>query len=101
MLILLPPSEGKAAPRRGRPLDLASMSFPGLHGHRAVVLDALRALCTTNQPALAAEVLGLGSTQTGEVARNARLLEAAQREEGRFLIPQPVPVPRIERHEGR
>ncbi|HET9828805.1 MAG TPA: peroxide stress protein YaaA [Nocardioidaceae bacterium] len=76
MLILLPPSEGKAAPRRGRPLDLASMSFPGLHGHRAVVLDALRALCTTNQPALAAELLGLGSTQTGEVARNAHLLEA-------------------------
>ena len=31
MLILLPPSEGKAAPaRRGRPVELAALPHPGL-----------------------------------------------------------------------
>ena len=30
MLILLPPSEGKDVPRRGRPLDLSDLSFPDL-----------------------------------------------------------------------
>ena len=77
MLILLPPSEGKTSPRRGRPLDLASLDFPGLEQHRAEVLDALVSLCTTDDPASAAEVLGLGKTQTGEVAANARLADAA------------------------
>jgi cytoplasmic iron level regulating protein YaaA (DUF328/UPF0246 family) len=76
VLILLPPSEGKAAPRRGKPLDLASMSFPALGDHRRAVLEALRTLCTTERPAVAAEVLGLGSTQTAEVAMNAGLREA-------------------------
>ena len=41
MLILLPPSEGKAVPRRGRPLDLAGLSFPDLSPAREQVLDAL------------------------------------------------------------
>ena len=76
VLILLPPSEGKTAPRRGKPLDLASLAFPDLEPHRAEVLDALLSLCTTDQPARAAEVLGLGRTQTDEVARNARLSSA-------------------------
>ena len=73
MLILLPPSEGKTSPRRGKPLDLASLSFPELESHRAEVLDALVALCTTDEPAAAARVLGLGTTQTADVAANARL----------------------------
>ena len=76
MLILLPPSEGKTSPRRGKPLDLASLSFPELEPHRAEVLDALVALCTTDEPAAAARVLGLGSTQTADVAANARLSAA-------------------------
>ena len=63
MLILLPPSEGKRAPRRGRPLDLDTLAFPGLR----------LTLCTTAEPAYAAQVLGLGTTQVGEVARNAAL----------------------------
>ncbi|MFM7247341.1 MAG: YaaA family protein [Actinomycetota bacterium] len=39
MLILLPPSEGKADPQAGRPLDLARLSFPSLNEHRAALLD--------------------------------------------------------------
>lgn len=77
MLILLPPSEGKTVPRRGKPLDLATLSFPELEPHRAEVLDALVSLCTTDEPAVAAKVLGLGSTQTSDVAANARLSSAA------------------------
>ena len=76
VLILLPPSEGKASPRRGRPLDLPGLGFPGLEPHRAEVLDALVSLCTTDEPAAAAAVLGLGPTQTDAVAANARLAEA-------------------------
>jgi hypothetical protein len=76
MLILLPPSEGKLAPRRGRPLDLASLSFPALVRDREQLLESLVGLCTSGPPAVAAEVLGLGSTRTGEVTRNARLREA-------------------------
>jgi cytoplasmic iron level regulating protein YaaA (DUF328/UPF0246 family) len=76
VLILLPPSEGKTSPRRGKPLDLASLSFPELEQHRAEVLDALVALCTTDEPVDAARVLGLGTTQTADVAANARLSAA-------------------------
>ncbi len=76
MLILLPPSEGKTAPRRGRSLDLSSLSFPGLEPHRARVLDALVHLCTAQPPAVAAQVLGLGPTQTAEVGADARLASA-------------------------
>jgi cytoplasmic iron level regulating protein YaaA (DUF328/UPF0246 family) len=42
MLILLPPSEGKAAPVRGRPVNLAKLAFPELTERRerlAVALD--------------------------------------------------------------
>lgn len=75
MLILLPPSEGKSAPRRGKPLDLASLSFPVLHAARAEVLDALVDLCSGSTTDAAA-VLGLGATQADEVARNAELSTA-------------------------
>jgi len=76
VLILLPPSEGKSAPRRGRPLDLPSLSFPSLAAPREEVLDALVALCAGDDAARAASVLGLGSTQLDEVARDAALREA-------------------------
>ncbi|MDX6326977.1 MAG: uncharacterized protein QOK15_3331 [Nocardioidaceae bacterium] len=79
MLILLPPSEGKVAARRGAPLDHASLSLPALHEPRAQVLDALVTLCTAGTPegqARAREVLGLGPTQAGEVTRNASIAGA-------------------------
>jgi cytoplasmic iron level regulating protein YaaA (DUF328/UPF0246 family) len=87
VLILLPPSEGKTAPRRGKPLDLETLSFPSLTDARSEVLDALVSLCTTTgadgtageagpDVDKAAEVLGLGRTQTGEVLRNAELRTA-------------------------
>ncbi|MEI2641760.1 MAG: hypothetical protein V9G10_05360 [Candidatus Nanopelagicales bacterium] len=41
MLILLPPSEGKTAPRRGKPLDVAGLSRPALAPLREQVLAAL------------------------------------------------------------
>ena len=41
MLILLPPSEGKTAPRRGKPLDLAALTCPELTDARRAVIDAL------------------------------------------------------------
>jgi cytoplasmic iron level regulating protein YaaA (DUF328/UPF0246 family) len=76
VLILLPPSEGKSAPRRGKPLDLGSMSFPDLTTPRSEVLDALVALCDTDRPDAAARVLGVGKTQTDAVTRNASLRQA-------------------------
>ena len=41
MLVLLPPSEGKTPPRRGRPVDLAALSHPELTAAREAVLRAL------------------------------------------------------------
>jgi cytoplasmic iron level regulating protein YaaA (DUF328/UPF0246 family) len=41
VLVLLPPSEGKTAPRRGRPVDLATLSHPELTAAREAVLRAL------------------------------------------------------------
>ncbi len=75
MLLLLPPSEGKHAPARGRPLDLGALSSPDLARPRAQVLDALVTLCVES-PDAAAVVLGLGPTQAHEVARNAGLRTA-------------------------
>ncbi|RLV49040.1 peroxide stress protein YaaA [Nocardioides mangrovicus] len=73
MLVLLPPSEGKSAPSRGRPLDPASWPEQ-LRAPREQVLDALVSLCAERPEA--AEVLGLGPSQAGEVDRNASLRSA-------------------------
>lgn len=77
MLILLPPSEGKATPRRGKNLDLPTLSSPELTPARRAVLDALVALCQDRPAQDAAAVLGLGPTQIGEVERNTALYDAA------------------------
>jgi cytoplasmic iron level regulating protein YaaA (DUF328/UPF0246 family) len=76
VLILLPPSEGKTAPRRGRPLAPGELAFPSLTGTRQRVLDALVTLCAED-PGTAARSLGLGPTQHDLVERNAALREAA------------------------
>ena len=62
MLILLPPSEGKPAPRRGKALDLGGLSAPSLTPARERVLDALVGLCA-GDPDAAAAVLGVPETQ--------------------------------------
>ena len=67
---MLPPSEGKAAPRRGKPLDLASLDFPALTPARERVLDTLGELCA-GDPDVAAKTLGIGSTQLDLVDLNA------------------------------
>lgn len=72
MLVLLPPSEGKATPpRRGRPVDIGGLSFPELTQTREQVLDALTALCA--DPARAVEVLELGPSQRRLVEVDARV----------------------------
>ncbi|WP_165986986.1 peroxide stress protein YaaA [Streptomyces sp. YIM 98790] len=75
MLVLLPPSEGKAEPRGGAPLDLAALSLPGLTPAREAVLDELIALCSADQ-VKAREVLGLSERQSGEITKNAALRTA-------------------------
>ncbi|WP_432829181.1 peroxide stress protein YaaA [Dactylosporangium sp. CA-092794] len=75
MLILLPPSEGKAdAPRRGKALDLDRLTLPGLREARETVLDELVKLGA--DPAGALETLGIGAGQAGEVERNTRVYTA-------------------------
>jgi len=75
VLILLPPSEGKTAPTRGKPLALDALAFPELTPARTRVLDALVDLCSAD-PRRAATTLGLGATQLDLVARNADLRTA-------------------------
>jgi uncharacterized protein len=75
VLILLPPSEGKSAARRGKPLDLSSLDFPALTDPRERVVDALVELCD-GDPDVAAKALGLGGTQHELVGLNRRLRTA-------------------------
>ncbi|WP_182876528.1 YaaA family protein [Microbispora sp. H10670] len=67
MLILLPPSEGKAERGTSR---VRRLSFPELAGPREKVLDALVSLCHTPE---ARDVLGLSDGQAGEIERNRGL----------------------------
>ncbi|MEU5824162.1 peroxide stress protein YaaA [Streptomyces sp. NPDC047803] len=81
MLVLLPPSEGKAASGRGAPLKPESLSLPGLAGARGEVLDALVELCVADEEK-AREVLGLSEGLRGEIAKNAELRTAGARPAG-------------------
>jgi uncharacterized protein len=76
VLILLPPSEGKAAPAAGAPLDLDSLAFAELLGERrASLLDALERLGTVST-ARALKQLAISKGQLGEVAVDAALRSA-------------------------
>ncbi|MEV4947545.1 peroxide stress protein YaaA [Streptomyces sp. NPDC053755] len=81
MLVLLPPSEGKASSGRGAPLKPESLSLPGLAGARAAVMDELVELCVADEEK-AREVLGLSEGLRGEVAKNAELRTAGARPAG-------------------
>ncbi|GAA3010275.1 peroxide stress protein YaaA [Streptosporangium longisporum] len=73
MLILLPPSEGKASHGDGPALELPRLSFPALTPAREDVLEALGALCERDS---AAEVLGLSPGTAAEIGRNLHLRTA-------------------------
>ncbi|MEV0635970.1 peroxide stress protein YaaA [Streptomyces sp. NPDC050619] len=81
MLVLLPPSEGKASSGRGAPLKLESLSLPGLTEARERVLGELVELCAGDEDK-AREVLGLSEGLRGEVAKNANLRTAGARPAG-------------------
>jgi cytoplasmic iron level regulating protein YaaA (DUF328/UPF0246 family) len=73
--MLLPPSEGKTAPRRGRSLDLAALGSPSLTAAREQLLDALVTLCA-DDPDKAAATLDVPRSQLDLIGLNARLRSA-------------------------
>ncbi|GAB3174438.1 peroxide stress protein YaaA [Myceligenerans halotolerans] len=74
MLLLLPPSEGKTPAADGAaPVDLATLTHPGLTTQRQVVLDALTAVATRPD---AVDVLAVSPNLAEEVACNAHLKDA-------------------------
>jgi hypothetical protein len=76
MLILLPPSEGKATPSAGVSVELDSLAFDAELGEgRAVLLDALERLSRVSGKR-AVEMLGISRGQVGEVAIDAGLRAA-------------------------
>jgi len=81
VLVLLPPSEGKAPSGRGAPLKLESLSLPGLTPAREAVLGELVELCAGDEEK-AREVLGLSEGLRGEVAKNTELPTAGARPAG-------------------
>ncbi|MFI9200631.1 peroxide stress protein YaaA [Streptomyces sp. NPDC053048] len=83
MLVLLPPSEGKATGGTGPALGTGSLSLRGLGDARETVLAELVELCSGDEDK-AAEVLGLSPGLRGEIAKNAGLRTAATMPAGRL-----------------
>ncbi|NJQ05218.1 peroxide stress protein YaaA [Streptomyces lonarensis] len=83
MLVLLPPSEGKADGHDGPPLDLSRLSLPSLTPARESVLAELTELCAADTDK-AREVLGLSERQSGEVVKNTALRTAPTLPAGRL-----------------
>jgi uncharacterized protein len=80
VLVLLPPSEGKTAPRRGRPADLTALVHPELTPAREAVVDAL-------DPDLRiARAARARSIYTGVLFQHLRLEELPARARNRVLI---------------
>lgn len=72
MLILLPPSEGKNRPTRGKPLDLAGLADETLLPARRTVLQQLVAVCS-GPVAEARQTLGIPATMDDLVETNSNL----------------------------
>jgi uncharacterized protein len=73
MLVLLPPSEGKATPAGGEPVDLGSLAFAEQLGEqREALLDALEGLATLPRKK-AVKMLGVSAGQVEEVDVDAEL----------------------------
>ena len=81
MLVLLPPSEGKAPSGAGAAVELDRLSLPGLNDARQAVLSELVELCSGDEDK-AREVLGLSEGLRAEVGKNARLMSAGARPAG-------------------
>lgn len=76
VLILLPPSEGKAAPPEGEPLDLDALAFAAELGERrAGLLDALERLVEL-PTSRALKQLAVSKGQAGEIVVDAELRDA-------------------------
>jgi uncharacterized protein len=76
MLVLLPPSEGKASPPRGAPVALDSLAYADLLGERRErLLDALERLAKLPR-SQAVGMLGVSAGQAGEVEVDAGLRRA-------------------------
>jgi cytoplasmic iron level regulating protein YaaA (DUF328/UPF0246 family) len=76
VLILLPPSEGKASPSGKSCLDLDSLVFAGQLGEkRAELIAALERLGKASEKK-AIEVLGISKGQAGDIARDAEIASA-------------------------
>lgn len=75
MLVLLPPSEGKARGGDGPPVDIAALSWPELTATRVRVARALVAVCR-GDAARARARLGLSLALDEDRAANAELLES-------------------------
>lgn len=83
MLILLPPSEGKAPGGRGRPLEFARLSHPSLTATRAQLVEALQATALVDPDGLE-RALGCppGAGAADAVLTSAPTLPALQRYTG-------------------
>ena len=69
MLVLLPPSEGKATSGGGPRLDADALTLPELAPARAQVVEALTGLCAGPED-VAMDVLGLTANQADALKRN-------------------------------
>ncbi len=76
MLILLPPSEGKTAPRSGAPLRLEDLALAEHDAVTAARRDLLARLAEASAAPDALATLGVGASLAGEVAANTSLATA-------------------------
>jgi cytoplasmic iron level regulating protein YaaA (DUF328/UPF0246 family) len=75
VLVLLPPSEGKATSGEGPPLDLSTLSFPELRATRTRLVSTLQRVAR-RQPGRLRTALDLSPRQRAEVERDACLTTA-------------------------